>query len=59
MSNTVKRFRKYSDDIEERHNFNHDPQEYLKEKRLKSALRSKTKSNLLNLIDDEDYNAYI
>jgi hypothetical protein len=59
MSNTVKRFRKYSDDIKERHNFSHDPQEHLKEKRLKSALRSKSKSNLLTLIDDEDYNAYL
>jgi len=55
MSKLVKRFRKYSEDFEEGHESAYDHRERLKEKKLQSALRSKTKSNLLTLIDDEDY----
>ena len=55
MSKLVKRFRKYSEDFEEGHESAYDHRERLKEKRLQSALRSKTKSTLLTLIDDEDY----
>lgn len=54
MSKLVKRFRKYSEDLEESHRSAYDHREHLKEKKLQAALRSKTKSNLLTLID-EDY----
>jgi hypothetical protein len=55
MSNTVKRFRKYNEDYDDSKNTSHDHRQQLIEKRLRAALRSKTKSNLLDLIEDEDY----
>ena len=56
MSNTVKRFRKYNEDYDDSKNTSHDDhRHHLSEKRLRAALRSKTKSTLLDLIEDEDY----
>lgn len=55
MSNTVKRFRKYNEEFDDSKNTSHDHRQHLSEKRLRSALRSKTKSTLLDLIEDEDY----
>jgi hypothetical protein len=56
MSNTVKRFRKYNEDYDDSKNTSHDyHRHHLSEKRLRAALRSKTKSTLLDLIENEDY----
>jgi hypothetical protein len=55
MSNTVKRFRKYNEEVDDSKNTSHDHRQRLSEKRLRAALRSKVKSNLLDLIEDEDY----
>ena len=55
MSNTVKRFRKYNEEFDDSKNTSHDHRQRLSEKRLRSALRCKTKSILLDLIEDEDY----
>ena len=53
MSNTVKRFRKYNEDYEDSKNTSHDDhRHHLSEKRLRAALRSKTKSTLLDLIEN-------
>lgn len=55
MSHSVKRFRKYSEEQYDLVEDHYDRREHLKEKRLRSALRSKAKSSLLDLLDDEDY----
>jgi hypothetical protein len=55
MSNTVKRFKKYNEDYDDSKSTSYDHRQHLTEKRLQAALRSKVKSNLLTLIDDEDY----
>jgi len=55
MSNTVKRFRKYNEEYDDSKNTSHDHRQHLSEKRLRSAIRSKAKSALLDLIEDEDY----
>ena len=56
MSNTVKRFRKYNEDYDDSKNTSHDDhRHHLSEKSLRAALRSKTKSTLLDLIENEDY----
>ena len=55
MSNTVKRFRKYNEEYDDSKNTSHDRRQHLSEKRLQAALRSKAKSTLLDLIEDEDY----
>ena len=56
MSNTVKRFRKYNEDYDDSKNTSHDDhRHHLSEKRLRAALRTKTKSTLLDLIENEDY----
>jgi hypothetical protein len=55
MGNTVKRFRKYNEEYDDSKNTSHDHRQHLSEKRLRSALRSKAKSTLLDLIEDEDY----
>jgi hypothetical protein len=55
MSNTVKRFRKYNEEYDDSKNTSHDHRQHLNEKRFRAALRSKTKSTLLDLIEDEDY----
>jgi len=55
MSNTVKRFRKYNEEFDDSKNTSYDNRQRLTEKRLRAALRSKTKSTLLDLIEDEDY----
>lgn len=55
MSNTIKRFRKYNEEFDDSKNTSHDHRHHLNEKRLRSALRCKTKSVLLDLIEDEDY----
>ena len=55
MSNTVKRFRKYNEEYDDSKNILHDHRHHLSEKRLRASLRSKNKSTLLDLIEDEDY----
>lgn len=55
MSHSVKRFRKYNEEQYDMIEEHYDRREHLKEKRLKAALRSKAKSALLDLIDDEDF----
>ena len=55
MSLSVKRFRKYNEEQYDMIEENYDRREHLKEKRLRAALRSKTKDALLDLIDDEDF----
>lgn len=55
MSNTVKRFRKYNEEYDDSKSTAYDHRQRLTEKRLQAALRSKTKSTLLDLIEDEDY----
>jgi hypothetical protein len=54
MSKSIKRFRKYSDEINEGTD-HYDHRQHLKEKRFQAALRSKTKATLLDLIENEDY----
>jgi hypothetical protein len=55
MSKTVKRFRKYNEDYDEYHSNTHDHRQHLNEKRLRAALSSKVKSNLLDIIEDESF----
>jgi hypothetical protein len=55
MSKTVKRFRKYNEEYDEYQSNIHEHRQHLNEKRLRAALRSKVKSNLLDIIEDESF----
>jgi hypothetical protein len=55
MSKTVKRFKKYNEEPEGLQKSTYDHRQHLTEKRLRAALRSKVKSSLLDLIENEYY----
>jgi hypothetical protein len=55
MSKTVKRFRKYNEECDEYQSSTYEHRQHLNEKRLRAALRSKVKSNLLDIIEDESF----
>jgi hypothetical protein len=48
----IKRFRNYNEDYDDEAGGYYDHREHIKEKHLKSALRSKNLDALLNLEDD-------
>lgn len=56
MSKSIKRNNKYfGSDDDHYHDHYEDHRYKLKEKRIRSALRSQNKNAIFNLIDEEDY----